>query len=538
MGCSPSSTPISTENQCLVSKGGTTGLNDFCVEGNNANNPYRTEYCGKISSAGEWVSVTPPLNENCAYGCSTLPIQCFGSKCVNGNSGWGATCERVSFTGNPVECCFNDFNCNTGTVELCFSDSTRQNTCSDGNNGEPNHRSIVGTDCQDVIFNYCTGTGDNSTEWLNRWFGPTGMTGTCSYAIKRNLYRNSFPCGPVIEPIGGICNIPPPLPYDSEGFFWAQSLISAAMEKYNLQGFNLGVSVGDVGYTPWQEIIYDLCCKYPGICQDGLQKVCSARTADRISRNPKTAQWCGCHLPIEEYEDYAAKYNIPPQCTSICNRVDTIPITGINGNPITCTQNVCIIDDITVNVISSQVAGGIAFSQVCANCPAGGCSCIISNATVDVVNSTIGGVLIPISEGCGSLNCQQTNPGKIGPNTIPTPCGVGAYNPFETYDVNYSNAQATANKNSWLWTIVIIIVFLIIVFLAVYFFSGSKKAQEKPKKKSSDVPTVGPEILGYDGRVAIETRVQNPQYIPKIIHKKEGKFLSSKPEVENMDFLT
>lgn len=534
MGCAPSGTP-DTSNQCTISLNDHYHMHNFCVQGNNPNNSYRTSYCSEMSSAGEWISVSPTDQGQCAYGCTSLPIQCQGDKCTNANSGWGNTCQRVKFTGDPLTCCLNDFSCTPGSTGLCFSDATRQNTCSDGLNGTPDYRQLTGTGCQDYMFEYCTGTlpSDNPDDvsWLNRWqFGSTG--GTCPYVIKRNLVRNTDPCGHIVEPFSGICNIPPVTPYDSEGFFWSQSLVTAAMAKYNAQGFNLGVNIGDVGYTPWQEVMYDLCCKYPGICQEGLQTICANRTTKRISLNPKTAQWCGCHLPTPEYEDYAARFNIPPQCSSICNRGDVIPITGINGYPIQCTQNVCIIDDVTVNVISSQIGGGIAFDQVCANCPAGGCSCIVSNTTVDIANSTIGGVFIPISEGCGSVNCQQTNPSKIGSNTIPTPCS-GAYNPFQTYDEKYNNAQQTANRNSWLWTIFILILFLGILFLVIYYFSGLRTGST-----STAAPVVpaanpnGPTVLGRNGRVLIETPVPNPQIRPRTIHVSSEPFLQQLPSTE------
>lgn len=537
MGCAPSGNP-DTSNQCTISLNDHYHMHNFCVQGNNSNNSYRTSYCSQMSSAGEWISVSPTDQGQCAYGCTSLPIQCQGAQCTNENSGWGNTCERVKFTGDPITCCLNDFNCKPGSTGLCFSDAARQNTCSDGLNGTPDYRQLTGTGCQDYTYRYCLGgvTGDNPNDitWLNRWaFGPTGITGgTCPYIIKRNLIRNTSPCGPVVDSIGNVCNLPPITPYDSEGFFWAQSLVTAAMAKYNAQGFNLGVNVGDVGYTPWQEIIYDLCCKYPGICQEGLQTICANRTTARISLNPKSAQWCGCHLPTPEYEDYAARFNIPPQCSSICNRSDVIPITGINGDPITCLQNVCIIDDVTVNVVSSQIGGGIVFGQVCANCPIGGCSCIVSNTTVDIANSTIGGVFMPVSEGCGTLNCQQTNPGRIGSNTIPTPCS-GSYNPFQTYDEKYNNAQTTANKNSWLWTILIVAIFLVILFLVVYFFSGSKKAlSQKPIGKTQSSDGQWPTVLGRDGRVLIETPVPNPQLHPRVIHVSSEPFLNESPSTE------
>lgn len=485
MSCTPTQPPVTT-NQCNIGIGSNYNMPGFCAAGKNPADSQRVAYCQLMSTAGEWKSVIPEVYP-CKYGClQGKPQECKGS--CSDVFGSGNTCQRTSYSGNPATCCFNDYACNSSD-SACFSDSAMNNTCS------PDYRDITSTNCQDVIFDYCTGglTGDSptSTAWLSRWVSGTG---NCVYAIKRNLFRDGAfskcSTGPVPTPGG--CGLPLPADFNAEGFFWAQELITTAMTKYNAQGFNLGVNPGDIGYNPWQEVMYDLCCPYPGLCQQGLQVVCSNRTTDRISLNPRTAQWCGCHLPIQEYEEYSAKYNIPPQCSPVCNRPNSIPITGINGETIPCTQNVCIIDDVTVNIISSQVAGGITFEQVCGNCPGGNCSCIISNNTVDIVNSTIGGVVIPISEGCGVLNCQQTNPAKIGPNTIPSPCGLsGAYNPFTEYDQNLSNAQTNAKRTSWIWTILIILAVLILLFIALYFLTGRRphKSANYSGKTRSTQPT-------------------------------------------------
>jgi hypothetical protein len=122
------------------------------------------------------------------------------------------------------------------------------------------------------------------------------------------------------------------------------------------------------------------------LCQDGLDRVCETQTAQRISLNPAIAQWCGCHLPPQEYEDYSVKFNIPPECTPMCNRSGTIPIVGINAEPVNCKQNVCLIDEVTVNLINAQIGGGITFDQICGNCGGNPCSCIISNTEIDIIN--------------------------------------------------------------------------------------------------------------------------------------------------------
>lgn len=460
-------------------------MQNFCTILGPAGNSYRNEYCNLMSNAGEWGDPNS-IDGSCFYN-DCKPFQDFGNGCCNGCCGiigGGLVCKRKSFTGDPVTCCFKDMDCTgespASNPPQCYSDPAKQHTCADGKtsaSGEPvpNHRSITSTDCQDVLLQYCSGTlstdDPNSTDWLSRWTQNNGGPGSCLYALNRNLFRKSAPCLQITPPIiPGQCGLQPPFEIDAEGYFWGQRLITEAVSHYERQGFQIGTLPGFQGYNPWQDFLYtNVCCPYPGLCQDVLNVVCANKTAQRISLNPAVAQWCGCHLPEGEYQSYSTKFNIPPECTPMCNRSGTIPIVGINAEPIKCRQNICMIDGVTVNLINSQIGGGINFDQICGNCSGAQCSCIISGTTIDISNSTIGGNVIPINEGCGSFTCSQTNPGTTGPSTITVPCGTGTFNPYSQYDAEVAAAQAAANKTSWLLTLLIIGIALVLMFLIVLF---------------------------------------------------------------------
>jgi len=466
-----------TANQCDISVGHRHTIDNFCTYAGPAGNSFRNEYCARLSTAAEWGDPNQ-VNNGCSYD-DCRPYIDFGFGCCNGCCGIlgdGVSCERLTFTGNPVTCCLNDYACNPGINGLCFSDPFLQNTCSDGKDGQPNYRSIVSTDCQDSLQQYCTGTlpndNPNSVEWLDRWTINNGGPGSCAYAIYRNMFQagGTGHCFTPPTPIPGACNINPPLPVDSQGYFWGQQLINDTITRYTEQGFQIGALPGFPGFNPFQDFLYsNVCCPYPGLCQDGLNNACEQYTAQRISLNPGVAQWCGCHLPPGEYEDYSVKFNIPPECTPMCNRVGTIPIVGINAVPIPCRQSICLIDGVTVNLINGQVGGGIEFNQICSNCGGGQCSCIVSDTTIDISNSTIGGNVIPVSEGCGSLVCSQTNPGITGPSTIAVSCGTTGFNPYAQYEAEVVAAQQAARKSSILWTLLVIGAGLLLIFLIIFF---------------------------------------------------------------------
>lgn len=483
MGSNCSTKPLpDTTNLCAVSVDNFAPepMPHFCTLLGVGGDSYRNEYCSLMSTAGEWGDPQTIDNE-CSYNDCNAYQEWTGSGCCKtccGIIGGGMECKRKSFTGNPITCCFNDMTCTAPNAESnpqqCYSDAGRQQACSDGTGGQPDYRWLSSTDCQEALIPYCTGTlptdNPNSTAWLDRWT-TSSTTGSCDYALRRNLFRSIDPCFPLGLTGTGVCNVPPPAPFDAEGYFWAQRLISAAFAQYEKQGFQIGALPGFPGYNTWQDFMYNnICCPFPGLCQDALQEICSNKTAQRISLNPAVAQWCGCHLPSGEYEDYSVKFNIPPECTPMCNRAGTIPIVGINGDPVNCRQNICLIDGVTVNLINAQVGGGIEFNQVCSNCPVGAqCSCVISNTTLDIENSTIGGNVVPVAEGCGSFICSQTNPGTTGPNTLSVPCGTTAgFNPYLEFEAEQAAANATAKKNAWLWTLIAIGIAMILIYVIIF----------------------------------------------------------------------
>ena len=109
-----------------------------------------------------------------------------------------------------------------------------------------------------------------------------------------------------------------------------------------------------------------------------------------------------------------------------CNRAGTIPAVGPDGvTPLTCTNNICLIDDVTINLINSSVSGNLAFDQVCGGCGSSSpgvtssCSCIIQGDSITAVNSQINGN-ISLNQSCtGSvIQCVTTD---TNGNKIQTP---------------------------------------------------------------------------------------------------------------------
>lgn len=525
-----------TRNLCLPHLGEVSPpMPGFCAEEGSRGDNNRATYCNAMSISGEWGKPIDNGPGKCQYnncnGHQSGSKGCCGACCaiVGGTLG----CTRLQFTGQPIPCCFNDVACDSqidNYTPACFSDPFQQQTCADGvtgPNGEivPNYRSIVSNDCKQKLTQYCTGTlptdNPDSIDWINRWTVNNGGTGSCYYALLRNIF-NAPGAGPnhcfnpasiVLPP--GVCNIEPPFPYNADGYFWGQSLIEATMMRLQEQGINIGTLPGFPGYNPFQDFLQtNVCCPYPGLCQSGLDTICAQYTAQRLSLNPAIAQWCGCHLAPQEYQDYSVKFNIQPQCTPMCNRNGTIPIVGNNGQPLLCNNTICLIDDVTVNLVAAQIGGGLNFNQVCGNCGNNTqCSCIISDTTVDITNSTIGGSVIPIAQGCGTTTCSQTNPGTTGPATITVSCGTGSFNPYTQYQEQVAAQQAEARKTSLLWTLLVIVLACVAIYFIVLFIhpnvypsEGAKLTTAKPINQQMNPSNATPSsittqpITNADGR--------------------------------------
>lgn len=457
-------------NDCHVPLGGGKRLDGFCTLSGPAGDGYRDTWCSRMSQSDEWENGGE--SGSCAYSDSHPYID-YGYGCCHvtcGISGSGVNCRRKAYTGNPLQCCMKDYAChNEGgpTPASCYSDPNKQHTC------DPKFRSLTEGKCPEVMSSYCTGQlptdAPGSTEWLTRW------DDTCPKYIYRLL--SNEPCkDPIIDDSPG-CGRGALFPdgINADGYVKAQALVKSALKRYEEIGFKLGTIAGYKGYNEWQETFYKkVGCPFPGLIQDALkQDICSGKSAEQISKNPALVKWCGCHLPDDEYEVYSELYNIPPQCSPLCNRRDTIPIISVGDKPVLCEQNVCIMDQTVVNIIDSTIGGGVDFDQICGSCPEGSiCSCVASSNEIDIESSTIGGNFVPIAQRCGASLCLKDNPSSIGPRKISVPCSEkGSYDPFAQHEQDIKDQKIKDVKESWKKTLIAISVIIVIIILIWYFIA-------------------------------------------------------------------
>lgn len=550
-------------NVCSESLNDEYVVEDFCSKAGSGAS-VRNTWCGYMSTGDEW----KPKNADglgeagCHYNsCGSFQAVpgdgCCGTCC--GIAGTGLTCVRKSFTGNPVECCIKDLACNMpeGIQQqpaACYSDNLKQNTCDpcyrditstgstvvpDGNGGNTTCARQGKSNCQELMLNYCTGAdtpGIDIQTLTERWYlnGDPTQPGPATIALERILLQNlpskclargAIPytgvCKPLYIPgttITSTVNLDgssttagtPTTALSAEGVAWAQQMFPALIATYNSLGYSLGSVPGTIGYNPFQDYLYSLCCQIPVMCQSSLNSACAIYSAQSLSVNPDATNWCGCYLADSEYQIYVDTYQINKQCTPTCNRNTTIPIVNQANAPLYCNQNICLIDDVTINLSNTTVGGGINISQICGNCSGGfgaqsTCSCIVENNTIDAAQSNLGS--INLNSSCTSTTCQVTNPGFPGmPPTLDVPCDQTS-DPTEVYSQAQAAllaTQAAENKNTIIVYLVIILIFLIIMFFLYYLIRPYLLPSppdrivypRAPPPKTAPVPEKPPTSLG------------------------------------------
>ncbi len=275
--------------------------------------------------------------------------------------------------------------------------------------------------------------------------------------------------------------------------------------------------------------LLSICSSYGSVCSPRLQAGCAIHSPANpkpMTRGDVTTAYansvgnlnaqnivssCGCHLPEIEYREYIRDgFDIgnTNACDPLCKLPGTIPHYNCvdtygnvspnpeNNNPVpciykeaVCSQNICVIDDVTINIVNSNV-GDIGFNIACGGCDnAGGCMCIFDDINVLTEASNVGN--INFNSSCGG-NCYINDDAGIPSKKVPCP-----------------GASNNPNPNSWTeWfyrhyvEIGIAIVILIAVIVVVYMVFNRNQYVTSPSISTKITDNGGvttPDISGYYG---------------------------------------
>lgn len=185
--------------------------------------------------------------------------------------------------------------------------------------------------------------------------------------------------------------------------------------------------------------LVNFCKTNPGKFDNLLNQYCGQFTRSDLDGDDTFLQsLCGCHLsdgsdiapgstplhlhnPRQEHNQYAYP-GVTTACDPLCAYAGTI-----QSSATPCSQTVCIMDNIGVNMINSHCNQGINITQVCGASFKGGPTtgdCYMSNVDIDLINSSCG--YERIAQYCNTcFTYDPENPAAATQVTCPTAPGGG-----------------------------------------------------------------------------------------------------------------
>lgn len=196
-----------------------------------------------------------------------------------------------------------------------------------------------------------------------------------------------------------------------------QTKVTQLFNTYSITN-SLTDDVTSPSFNIFQNTLLNLCIDptLPGICTAYLDNYCSNYSREQAVNSPTLTNFCGCYVPPDQkYLEFTlgspgcligtgctagctagnTGCTGQPSCDPLCHRALTSQKAYIpTGSIITCPQNICVIDNVTINITQSRIPGGINFNTICSGCggPTGadGCLCVVSGVNISATASQIG----------------------------------------------------------------------------------------------------------------------------------------------------
>lgn len=388
----------------------------------------------------------------------------------SGSCSWGGRrqkCRRDAFNGNPLACCRRSKAIHGNTL-FCFDSGSKARTC------QPQHRGFAQPACTGIMATYCT--DDTETPYKAKWIG-TASTKDCLRYIQENAGNLPF-YGPVIE---------------------------AMVQRYLITENNKITSVQTDGsnYDPFITTIVQVCRENPGACDDVLKTKCAGVTREELSNNVNLASLCGCHMPDIQYESFS-QFGIERECDPVCALGTAVKLHDTTtSNParfIKCNQSICVIDDVTLNILAGSTVGDISFSQACSSCSDGGgngsCRCYITDTTITAIDSLIGNV--SFQQQCGNAPLCYRKAPVLGAPPIQIDCASGS-------DVS-GETTTSSNRTNPIRTLWIVLGILIALIVIAVLFASTRPPEVSPPIFIPGEPAVQARPLLGSSRAASRNR--------------------------------
>lgn len=398
---------------------------------------------------------------SCSYCSLCIGRERVGSGCANAAccaiAGERATMRRKpssdGYQGDVLTCCRRSLTKPGTTVgNVCFEDDDGLRTCA------PEFRGYQKVGCVGPMATYCSDATDGGI--------PAKWTGTPQSSDCLRYVSETAPNSTLYEPVVG-----------------------AMVEEYLITQNNPITSPASNGanHDPFVDELVGICRSAPGACDAVLTDKCLGVTREQLGNNINLANLCGCFMADSEYTRYAG-FGVDRICDPVCTLGSSVKPANPSAQPeeaefARCNQSICVIDDVTVNLLSS-VSGDITFSQACGNCGANNqgaasCRCFITDTSVQAINSLVGDV--EFSQQCGGAPvCYETQPNGV---QLEVDCDTGD----EVSTAGGAGGNAASAVALWVIFIILIIIGIILLVLA---FRRPRRKQELTIQQQRTAPLI------------------------------------------------
>lgn len=304
---------------------------------------------------------------------------------------------------------------------------------------------------ESIQENYCMGIGLTFDEWQQYWSYQSYQEygSTCQTMFFNKIYNGTV--------------------YNEEGFRESVEDFNYMFAVYfgpsteDGKGGHRITSPNTEGYSSFTNVLLEAISNNPtyrlgGVAQCVANVMCSSCNSSQITSSiykDSLLKLCGCQVSsVPDDID-----NVPEECDPMCTPETVAKRRDYTtGEVEECTNNVCVINDVTIDV-STSTNGSINIYQMCPQCDNGQCTCIIDESIIELV----------------SLNDEATFTQYCGDDsiclTIDNTTGITTVVDCNT---NYNSGDSTdsTESNTWFWILAIIIVIFVIIIAVSVGYEG------------------------------------------------------------------
>lgn len=306
--------------------------------------------------------------------------------------------------------------------------------------------------CSAIMSLYCSNSEPNGMTYTEKWQGDE-LTSTCRKFVALNL-GNQLQYVPVID-----------------AYVRRYLLTERKAITYKQQG--------SIIYDPAIEDVVNVCQSYPGGCDNVLSTVCLGTTRQELGGNPNRASLCGCFLSSAEFDKEGGAFGVERECSSTCilqsavKRRDPASQTSF----LRCKQSICIIDDVTINILGKSTVGDISFNQNCGSCgDSGSCVCSISDVSITAVESTIKDT--SFSQKCGGPSKIRCFKKDI--NGVPQPVPCTNLDTAKSNTTQTTSLTASRLRRGLIISIIAIVAVIIIIVIVILIVRRNQPSIYRP----------------------------------------------------------